>query len=254
MVSNPTHGGRRLYQLVVEKMLVMLDSGEYPVGSRLPSERELSERFDVSRPSIREAIIALEVMGRVIVKTGSGVYVTERPDVLPSGQEFSPFELTEARILFEGEAAALAATMITDEQLNQLRAAYHEMVRENEEGNLTSEVADRKFHEVIAQATHNRVLIHTICSLWDIQEHDPEIVAVHKSVCKKNGQKRLAEHLAILKALEKHDTQAARQAMRRHFGRTIDALHEASEARAVEVVRREVSERRKRFSIERLDD
>lgn len=246
--------GRRIYQQVVEKMLVMLDSGEYPPGVRLPSERELSEMFDVSRPSIREAIIALEVMGRVSVRTGSGVYVIEPANVFTDSKNFSPFELTEARVLVEGEAAALAATMITDEQLEELRLAFRDMVRENEEGNLTSERADRKFHEVISKATQNRVLMSSIDRLWDIQAHSPDIQSVHKSVCKKDGQKRLAEHEAILRALENRDPNAARQAMRLHFNRSLNALHEASEAKAVEVVRREISERRKRFSIDRLGE
>ena len=62
----------RLYIGVLNKMLNLIDSGEFPVGGRLPPERELAERFNVSRPTIREAIIALEVLDRVQVKTGSG--------------------------------------------------------------------------------------------------------------------------------------------------------------------------------------
>ncbi|MFS1522989.1 FadR/GntR family transcriptional regulator [Microbulbifer sp. 2304DJ12-6] len=244
--------GRRIYQQVVEKMLVLLDSGDYPPGVRLPSERELSQMFAVSRPSVREAIIALEVMGRVTVRTGSGVYVIEPVGIFTDSMDFSPFELTEARVLVEGETAALAATMITEAQLEDLRNAYRDMVRENEEGNLTSERADRKFHEVISRATNNRVLMSTIDKLWDIQKHSPDVQAVHKSVCKKDGQKRLAEHKAILQALENRDVNAARRTMRLHFNRSLNALHDASEAKAVEVVRREVSERRKRFSIDRL--
>nr|WP_010131291.1 FadR/GntR family transcriptional regulator [Microbulbifer agarilyticus] len=254
MKSDFSGSSRRIYQQVVEKMLTLLDSGEYPPGVRLPSERELSEMFEVSRPSIREAIIALEVMGRVAVRTGSGVYVIEPVNSFSDAKDFSPFELTEARVLIEGELAALAATMITEEQLEDLRLAYRDMVRENEEGNLTSERADRKFHEVISRATNNRVLMSTIDKLWDIQGHSPEIQTVHKSVCKKDGQKRLAEHKAILQALENHDPNAARKAMRLHFNRSLNALHDASEAKAVEVVRREVSERRKRFSIDRLGE
>ncbi|NND00399.1 MAG: FadR family transcriptional regulator, partial [Gammaproteobacteria bacterium] len=67
--------GKRLYRQVVEKMSVLIDSGEYPIGSRLPPERELAERFSVSRPTIREAVIALEAKGRIAVKGGSGMYV-----------------------------------------------------------------------------------------------------------------------------------------------------------------------------------
>lgn len=254
MSTEPSNNSKRLYQRVVDKMLLILDSDEYPAGSRLPSERELSERFAVSRPTIREAIIALEVMGRVAVKTGSGVYVLEPSQEQRTGQKFSPFELTEARILFEGEAAALAASMITDEQLIELSSAFDDMVTENEQGNLTSEIADRKFHSVICKATHNRVLMNTIEYLWDVQEHSAEIHSAHKDVCKKDGQRRLDEHEAILKALANREPQAARAAMRYHFSRMIDALHEATEAKAVEEVRRKVSERRARFSLNRLDE
>ena len=100
--------GTRLYRQVVTKILTLTDSGEYPAGSRLPSERELAERFSVSRPTIREAVIALEAQGVVTVKTGSGVYVRERqPELLNLGQAVSPFELIEARVYLEGEAAGL---------------------------------------------------------------------------------------------------------------------------------------------------
>jgi DNA-binding FadR family transcriptional regulator len=242
----------RLYRQVVEKLLLILDSGEFPAGTRLPSERELSERFEVGRPTIREAVIALEVMGRVIAKTGSGVYVLDPVVSATAIKDYSPFELTEARILFEGEAAALAASMITDAQVIELEKAFDEMVKENEQGNLTSEIADRKFHAVISEATHNRVVMDTISHLWDIQERSPDIYSAHKSVCKKNGRLRLVEHKAILKALTNRDPQAARAAMRGHFSRMIDALHDATEAQAVEEVRRKVSERRERFSLNRL--
>ena len=254
MKNGQDSSGQRLYQQVVEKMLVMLDSGEYPPGSRLPSERELCERFDVSRPTIREAIIALEVMGRVAVKTGSGVYILEQTRTLQGRQTISAFELTEARVLVEGEAAALAATMIDDRQIEALEAAYREMVEENKRGDLTSEVADRQFHGILSRATRNRVMMDIIENLWDIQGRSPEISHAHNAVCKKNGQRRLAEHKAILDAVSQRDAGAARTAMRRHFHRMIDALHDASEARAVEEVRRKVSETRKRFSLERLKE
>ena len=147
---------KRLYRRILKKMLKLIDDGEYPVGGRLPPERELAERFSVSRPTIREAIIALEVLDRVEVKTGSGVYVLPFD---PNGGRYDPtisaFELTEARALIEGEAAALAATMITDEQLAELDATLAAMEDESEDGKLISENADRDFHAIIAQATNN---------------------------------------------------------------------------------------------------
>src|SRR5690606_37972849 len=95
-------GDQRLYRSVLDQLLRLIDSGEFPAGGRLPPERELSERFGVSRPTIREAIIALEALNRVRVRSGSGVYVLERPE---SGngvdRAVSAFELTEARALID---------------------------------------------------------------------------------------------------------------------------------------------------------
>ena len=101
---------RRLFWSIVEKLESLIDQGIYPVGSRLPAERELAETYQVSRPTIREAIIALEVRERVEVKTGSGVYVLQQKNSQNNSKPISAFELTQARALVEGEAAALAAS------------------------------------------------------------------------------------------------------------------------------------------------
>ncbi|MDO3385907.1 FadR/GntR family transcriptional regulator [Gilvimarinus sp. SDUM040013] len=244
---------QRSYRKVAQKMLVALDSGAFPAGARLPPERELSERYSVSRPTIREAIIALEVMGRVEVRTGSGVYALK--SFKASGgnpREYSPFEITEARVLVECEAAALAASTITADELIELTDALGEMIAENDSGNLTSEVADRKFHSIIAHATQNRPLISIIQHLWDIQANLPEIKTVHQSVCKTDGSKRIEEHRDILNALKNQDCHAARVAMRNHFSRSLDALHTMTEQKAVEEIQRQLVERRERFSLSRI--
>ena len=114
-------GNRRLFWRIVDKVEALINQGEFSAGSRLPPERELADMFDVSRPTIREAIIALEVRGRVEVKTGSGVYVIEQQETSVKTKEISAFELTQARALIEGEIAALAAQSITDEELAQLK-------------------------------------------------------------------------------------------------------------------------------------
>ncbi|MCP5397662.1 MAG: FadR family transcriptional regulator, partial [Sphingomonadaceae bacterium] len=108
----------RLYQELARKLIAELASGRFKVGQRLPAERELAVEHDVSRPTVREAIIALEVQGLVEVKVGSGAYVKRIPGKQDKpGFGITAFELTEARLLFEGDAAALAATQITDEEL-----------------------------------------------------------------------------------------------------------------------------------------
>lgn len=252
--NNQISHKKRLYRQVVDQILHLIDSGEYPVGSRLPAEREMSERFGVSRPTIREAVIALEALDRVSVKTGSGVYVLEWKEMNEVDSKVSSFELIETRVLIEGESAALAASMISDEQLKLLAQALEDMAQENETGNVESDVADRKFHAIIAAATHNRVLSSMVEKLWDAQEGLHHIKVAHQAVCISDPQTRLKEHRKIYEALAKRDSQAARIAMRGHFARAIGALHESTEEEAVEEVRRKLSKTRERFSMNRLND
>src|SRR3954470_19599760 len=110
---------RRLYEQISRKLAKSIADGEYAVGDRLPSERELAQNFKISRPTVREAIIALELDGLVEVRVGSGVYVMSRqpPGGREGAKDIGPFELLEARHAIEGEAAALAAERIDDEQL-----------------------------------------------------------------------------------------------------------------------------------------
>src|ERR1043165_791328 len=112
----------RLYERVAQDISGKIAAGVHAVGQRLPSERDLAKGHAVPRPTIREAIIALELDGLVEVRLGSGVYVTAR---LPRGgqageMDVGPFELLEARRAIEGESAALAAALVSDEQLREL--------------------------------------------------------------------------------------------------------------------------------------
>lgn len=246
--------GRRLYQQVVKEITTLIGSGSYPPGSRLPPERELAERFEVSRLTIREAIIALEVLGRVRVKTGSGVYVQSTQPEAPTAKEddVGPFELTQARAVIEGEAAAIAASMITDDELRELEKTLSMMADENAEGDLTSQVADRQFHLVISRATRNAALSLSIQRLWEIREGSPRVRRAYEGVCKLNGKNRLDEHKAIFDALKARDPAAARKAMHKHFARLIDALLHVSEAQAVEAARQEALKSRQQFSLDHL--
>src|SRR4051812_31963066 len=110
---------QRLYERIAKQLANEIAHGDYKIGQRLPSERELAQSFSVSRPTIREAIIALELDGLVDVRTGSGVYVMAKEP--PSGKagvtDIGPFELLEARRAVEGEVCALAAERINDVQL-----------------------------------------------------------------------------------------------------------------------------------------
>ncbi|MEP4145615.1 MAG: FadR/GntR family transcriptional regulator [Halioglobus sp.] len=246
--------GNRLYRQVVEQISQLIESGEYAVGSRLPAERELAERFNVSRPTVREAIIALEAIGKVAVKTGSGMYVTANAGLSGPAGNISPFELLESRVVIEGEAAALAASLITEEQLEALEQALVKMGEENSFVGLGSDCADRQFHAIIAEATNNKMLQKLIQSLWDTQEALDHIRNAHHSVCLPAPEIRLQEHRAIVDALVRRDASGARMAMRKHFARGIEALHAATEEEAVAQVRKQLSLTRERFSSDRIID
>ena len=244
---------KRLYISIFNKLSSLINSGEFSVGSRLPTERELSDRFGVSRPTIREAIIALEAKELVSVKANSGVYVLGNNLVNDDfSREISAFELLQARVLMEGEAAALAARMITPEEIKELAIALNNLKIENAE-DISLSIADRQFHTMIAQATHNRVIAKQIKNLWDIQENFNHIYEAHQSVCMADAGNRIADHAAIYNAIAAGNVNGARQAMRNHFSDLLEAMHNASEREAVEATKQKVSQLRERFTIGDLE-
>jgi DNA-binding FadR family transcriptional regulator len=238
---------RRMFWHIVEKIEALIDSGLYPPGSRLPPERELAETFDVSRPTIREAIIALEVRGRVDVKTSSGVYVLEQVNQNEQEANVSPFELTQARALVEGEAAALAAQAITEEELKELERTLLDM-----EKGAHPEKADRDFHLIISTATRNNAILLAVKKFWQLRDSQPEIKTAYKTVCDTSDKDRLDEHKAIVDALKNRDAAGARAAMHAHFNRLINTLFEMSEAKALEEVRKKSNETRGLYSLNHL--
>ena len=248
----------RLYRGVADQMLAMIVSGAYPSGGRLPPERELAEQFSVSRPTIREAIIALEAQGYVRIKSGSGVYVLPQERTGNSTPNHEParagsaFELTEARALIEGEAAALAARMVTPEQLNALEQALEELRDETQNGKLLSERADKNFHQIIADATHNPLVVEMISDLWRIRNNTPHIHNAYQAICEVDSAARYKEHEAIFLAIKSRDALAARQAMHDHFERILSKLISAQEAQEFEALKSKTMASRERFSLEQL--
>jgi GntR family transcriptional regulator, hexuronate regulon transcriptional repressor len=242
------HSQDRLYQELARKLMADLAGGRYVPGDRLPAERELAVEYDVSRPTVREAIIALEVQGLVEVKVGSGAYVLRLPgkEEVP-GFNITGFELTEARLLFEGEAASLAASQITDDELVELEALIKAIALENNSATGTEE-ADRAFHLAIARATRNAAVYETIEHLWDLRRTSPESAQLHALARTANIKPVVDEHSAVLDALRARDPNAARTAMRTHLGAVLDYLLFATEAKAVEEARKAVAAKRKRYA------
>jgi len=219
---------QRLYLQVAQQLQDLIGTGVFEAGKRLPSERDLASQFGVSRPTIREAMIALEIAGLVEVRSGSGVYV-QAPDNGPGQvseqQEPGPFEILEARKLIEGEACALAADRITDEQLDRLQDLLDEMAEENRREEVT-EKADEQFHCLIAEAAGNSALSTTITWLWQLRNDSKISTHFHRRLREEGDRPILSDHQLILDALRRRDVAASRAAMSDHLQRVFDHLLE----------------------------
>ena len=217
---------QRLYLQVAEQLRNLIAEGTFPPGSRLPAERDLAEQFAVSRPTIREAMIALEISGLVEVRSGSGVYVLEQgsgPARLEESEAPGPFEILEARRLIETEASALAARRITPVQLAFLAQSLDEMER----GSLPvedAEAADQRFHCLIAEASGNSALAATVAWLWQLRKESEISTRFHRRVREEGSRPIVEDHRLIYAALANGDPDAARSAMAAHLQRVIDNL------------------------------
>lgn len=247
MADSANRTNDRLYKDVARSLVTEIVAGKYPVGSRLPAERELAALYDVSRPTVREAVIALEVQGFVEVRVGSGAYVMRIPgDEDVPGFGMSAFELTEARLLIEGEAAALAATQITDAELAEISDLVSAIARENSEPGGT-ERADRDFHLAIARATRNSGILGAVTTLWDLRDSSLEAALLHEKARTAHIKPVVEEHTAVLEALRARDPVAARATMRAHLAAVLDSLLFATEEHAVKEARRSVQAKRDRY-------
>jgi DNA-binding FadR family transcriptional regulator len=238
---------RRLDTKLAETLSAEISAGTYRIGDQLPAERELAERYSVSRGTARTAIKSLEARSLVQVRRGAGVFVTAVPSTngLPIPMDVDPFELSEARLLFEGETAALAAAQITDEELAGLDRLLVEMETANRRGN--GEEADYRFHHAIAVATRNAAMVAVVDSLWTIRLQSPKCEQLFEKSRRRGTKPVVAEHRAILTALRARDPQAARQAMRAHLQQVLNYLVDAQEKATLEEARAKLSERRSRF-------
>lgn len=230
----------KLYQRVSTAIAAAIDEGRYPVGTRLPGERDLAETFEVSRPTVREAMIALEIRGLVEARHGSGLYViaTSADSSTPTELDVGAFELIEARILFEGEAAAVAATVIDAEALADLDASLAAMAAVDPADPAAIE-ADRRFHMRIAEATGNTVIAAVVEMLWNLRDRAPLSAHMFAEARREGVHPRVEEHRLIVDALRAQDPALARQTMRDHLRRVVEDLLAATE---VEVLRRARSE------------
>lgn len=216
----------RLYLKVVDKILDLILDRSLKVGDKVPSERLLSSELSVSRPTIREAIVALELAGIVEIRTASGIFLKTLPHKnlkVSFDKGPGPFEILEARLLIESEACVLAAEKISSQQLSQLSELLREMEEENLQENPT-EKADQAFHILIASATGNSAITTIVNWLWDLRNNSELSTHFHNRVRLDGIRPIIEDHKNILNALKAGDSAQARLAMHNHIQRVIDGL------------------------------
>jgi DNA-binding FadR family transcriptional regulator len=233
---------RRLYQTIATAILDLIADGEFLPGMTLPAERELAARLGVSRSSVREAVIALEVLGFVNVRMGAGVVVLpkaaslppdpeqrlslaamprvgpdpELPVLLNLDAEIPPFSVLQARLLIEPEAAALAARFAGREDRAAIEAAWRQNVADNTAGS-TTHPGDRLFHIRIAQASGNAAYEMTMLLLLGHRYGYmfQRLQRLYTPADMPGRSER--EHEAILAAILDRNAAEARETMRRHI-------------------------------------
>jgi DNA-binding FadR family transcriptional regulator len=234
---------QRLFQQVAEQIVGLIRSGELPPGARLPAERDLSKKLGVSRPVVREAMIALEISGFVEVKTGTGSYVAngtpQAEDVRDAGP--SAFELLAARRTIEGEIAAAAAASATPHHIERLDEALAWYRHEYLKGEDSFE-ADRAFHLGVAEATGNSVYVRMVELLWG--DMRGEIFSRLGELTKNSTKLRtnMADHDAIREFIVLKDSKSARQAMQKHIANVetyflMDAMEEGPSGPSMRVAK-----------------
>ena len=213
---------RRLYRQIADQIRGLIDSGEVARGARLPAERDLAKQLKVSRPSLREALIALEIEGLLDVRVGSGIYVTQ-----PGARLQRRRARRRARPV-RGDPRALAdrgrMRGARGEERHARAGARHQeaharMVEETRR-NPNPLDADRAFHVRLAEASGNSALVLVVQTLWD-QRVGPLYRALERKLDAPSlVAGTLAEHQAIVDAVAKGDARAARAAARRHMDMT----------------------------------
>ncbi len=237
----------KLAAAVVRQIEGLILQGILRPGERLPSERELSERLDVSRPSLREAVAELQEAGLLTTRAGSGIFVA---DVL--GSAFSPalirlfahnddavFDYLSFRRDIEGLAAERAARLGSDTDLEVIDTLFRRMEAAHSKRNPSDEAdLDAQFHMAIVEASHNVIMLHMMRAMFDLLQ---EGVFYNRQVMFRNRPTRdalLEQHRAINAAMQTRDGAAARAAVSAHMDFVEQALGDQRKAERHEALAR----------------
>jgi GntR family transcriptional repressor for pyruvate dehydrogenase complex len=221
----------RVAEGIADRIRVLILTGAFPAGRPLPAERQLAERFGVSRGSVRDAFRTLETIGLLVTRHGQGTFpqeldvdrlVAPLASVLSYRHDLQD-ELLDVRRMFEPAVARVAAARVTDEDLADLQRIVDAQRKKLKTGR-SAIVEDTAFHEALARATGNRVVVSIMATLNDL------LVESRKLTLKQKGRpgRSVLGHEAVVAALRRRDPDAAAQAMREHIDQIAALLQHAS--------------------------
>ncbi|WIL42261.1 FadR/GntR family transcriptional regulator [Pantoea agglomerans] len=209
----------RLYRQIANAIMAGIARGDFVAGGLLPPERELAKQLGVSRSSVREALIALEMTGWVDIRTGNGVYVAQplpQAAIPQESETCSLQDLLQAREAFEGMLAGFAARNGTAVQREALLALTAELQQYNENDAAYLE-QDKRFHLLIGEMSGNDVLRDLLEQLWN-RRHSPHVQRLERHYADNSfAQAMNADHQQIADAIVAGDEAVARQAMESHL-------------------------------------
>jgi len=211
---------------IVEQVIDLIKSGNLKEGDKLPTENYLTKKFGISRPSVREALSALEIIGVIESRGGKGNYIKNNLGFFMSRQklkeleeEESPFQLLETKKIIETGAAGLSALKAKKEDIAAIQKSLDKIKKS--EGNINKMIQyDREFHSNIAKSTHNSLLFSIISYLYSLSEEK-----FWKDAKKKRwnipgrSEAYFKDHWELFNAIKNKNYQDARKKMYNHLNK-----------------------------------
>jgi DNA-binding FadR family transcriptional regulator len=221
----------RLYRQIAALLSERIEKGIFPIGTLLPAERDLAQQFGVSRSTVREALIALEVAGKVSIRVGRGVQILEAMPRAPEidymadvDADLSPIQLMEARLHVEPWTAKLASSARTDANLLRMRRAMKAQADAGSAALAQYRDADMQFHIEIARASGNAAFAVVVAALWAYRSKPLFGKFEELLIGPDRPASTVEEHRMIYEAIADRDGTAARRAMRRHLNAVLRAF------------------------------
>lgn len=217
----------RTYQKIARHLKDQIVAGDYEIGDRLPSERELAGQLGVSRPSLREALLALEIAGVVEIRGGAGVFVLNNLEIA----EFEindflkgapgPYEILEVRRIIEGHTAYGAALKASPEEVGELERLDQQLLDINLDKTEEFLMLDREFHIQVSKSSGNSVLFQMVHWLWDIGKGPMWKRWYYDQRSQKIRERSRNDHHEIFLFIKSKEAEMARTAMAAHVDRLV---------------------------------